>query len=311
MTKVLHFNLTAHSETEGGEMGLVKDIWTRFFPNGRYVLNRTEWKGKEPRSCAVTRVASKSKRVGDGGPITVEIEVTYRPKGDVSFVGKTRYDGWQAMVPARTLTGEFADAEGRPLPPGAAPVYVPTDVYDDAEYNDLDFGSLVLEQDEHAIRTTTTDAVMEELKASGRTGGIPFVAAHRSRPMRKLLVANAAAHTAVDGFGTLVEIVPSTTPQLKHVLSQRLAEVMVDFVEGRASIKSIGNEHVTLVMLSDVLVDCTDPSGQSRFNVLSEYTEPTFMDDLAKRLMSVYQLEVSIVPGEEGGLVLRHSAEKR
>jgi hypothetical protein len=49
----------------------------------------------------------------------------------------------------------------------------------------------------------------------------------------------------------------------------------------------------------------------ARLNVLSEYTEPNFMEDLAKHLMSVYQLDVSIVPGEEGGFVLRPSAEKR
>ncbi|WP_254511423.1 hypothetical protein [Anatilimnocola floriformis] len=289
----------------------MKDIWTRFFPNGRYVLNRAEWKGKEPRSCAVTRVSSQSKQVVDGKPMIVEIEVTYRPKGEINFVGKTRYDGWQAMVPSRTKSGEFADAEGKPLPDGASPIFLPKDVYDDVEYNDLDFGELVHEHEEGGIQRTTSEAVFEELKASGRIGGVAFLAARRSRPSRKLLVANAEADTGVDGFGTIVEVVPAATVQLKHVLSQKLTAIMSDFIEGRCTIKNIGNEQMTLAMLSDVLVDCTSPNGQSRFGVLAEFTEPNFMEDLAKHLMSAYELDVSIVPGEDGGLVLRHSSEKR
>ena len=76
------------------------------------------------------------------------------------------------------------------------------------------------------------------------------------------MVAGSEPDTQVDGFGTLIEVVPHSTPQFKHVLSQKLTEVMGDFIEGRASIKSIGNEPMTFVMLSDVLVDCTDPGGK-------------------------------------------------
>lgn len=309
MAKVLHFKLNAPAANVQGELNVVKDIWSRFFPNGRHVLNRTKWRGKEPRSCAVTRVSGQSRTVGDPDPMNVLIEVTYRPKGEISFTGKTRYDGWQAMVPARTAKGEFADAEGNPLPPGASPVYLPRDVYEDVEFNELDFGELIKEEDVGGIPRTTTEAVFEELKASGRFGGATFIAARRSRPLRKFLIANDEAKKSVDGFGTIVEIVPSSTPQLKHLIAQKLTDVMADFLEGRASLKAIGNEQLTFVMLSDSLVDCT--GTESRFNVLSEFTEPTFMDELAKHLMSVYQVEVSIVPDEEGGLVVRHSADKR
>lgn len=309
MAKVLHFKLNVPIEHVQGEMSVVKDIWSRFFPNGRHVLNRTEWRGKEPRSCAVTRVSSQSRTVGDPRPMNVLIEVTYRPKGEISFTGRTQYDGWQALVPVRTAKGEFADIEGNPLSSGASPVYLPRDVYEDVEFNNLDFGELIREEEVGGIPRTTTEAVFEELKASGRFGGATFIAARRSRPLRKFLIANKEADKVVDGFGTIIEFIPSSTPQLKHVIAQKLMDVMADFLEGRASLKAIGNEQLTLVMLSDSLVDCT--GKESRFNVLSEFTEPTFMDELAKHLMSIYQVEVSIVPGEEGGLVVRHSADNR
>ena len=54
-------------------------------------------------------------------------------------------------------------------------------------------------------------------------------------------------------------------------------------------------------------MDCTpNEKGQaSRFNVLHLYTPTDFLEDLAKRLMSTYVIEVSVVDGEKGGLVLR------
>jgi len=309
MATVLHFELKVPVGNVQSEMNVVKDIWSRFFPNGRHALNRTVWRGREPRSCAVTRVHSQPHSVGDQDPINVLIEVTYRPKGEISFTGKTRYDGWQAMVPARTVDGDFADAKGNALPSGASPIYLPRDVYDDVEFNDLEFGELVKEEDVGGIPRTTTDAIFEELKASGRFGGIPFLAARRSRPLRKFVIAKDEARTSVDGFGAIIEVVSSSTSHLRHVIAQKLTELMADFLEGRASIKNIGNEQLTFVMLSDALVDST--AAESRFDVLSEFTEPNFMDDLAKHIMSVYEVEVSIVPGDEGGLVVRHSTDKR
>ena len=308
MSKVLRFKLDVSGRSDQG-MDFVSDVFARFFPNGRYALNRTEWRGKEPRSCAVTRVSSQGTRVGESA--VVAIEVTYRRKAEVSFVGKTRYSGWQAMVPARTATGEFADAQGKPLESGASPVFVPRDVYGDAEFNDLDFGEFIEEVDDGGVKRTTVDEVMKELMASGRIGGVVFQAAHRSRPLRKILITPEEAGHNVDGFGTHVEYVPKSTPQLQHTLTEKLTQIMDDFVEGKVSIKNMGNEEMTFVSLSDVLVDCSGGSGESRFNVLEEYTSPTFLDDLAKHLMSQYEVEAAMIPGKEGGLVLRHSREKR
>jgi hypothetical protein len=67
------------------------DLFERFRP---YVLNRTEWRGKEPRSCAITRVESRPAAMGT--PTVVDIEVTYRPKGHITYTGRTKYDGWVA-----------------------------------------------------------------------------------------------------------------------------------------------------------------------------------------------------------------------
>jgi hypothetical protein len=38
---------------------------------------------------------------------------------------------------------------------------------------------------------------------------------------------------------------------------------------------------------------------------LSEYVPDTFLEDLARRLIATYEIEVSIVDGPKGGLLLR------
>src|SRR5689334_18834576 len=68
------------------------DAFNTFYPKGHYVLNRTEWRGKEPRSCAVTGIRSGQNSPADKGPVIFDVEVSYRPKGYITFVGETKYD---------------------------------------------------------------------------------------------------------------------------------------------------------------------------------------------------------------------------
>lgn len=283
-----------------GGMEIMRRIGERFLPGGRHVLNRTAWMGKEPRSCAVTSIKTRPHSVGDPGPVVIDIEVTYRPKGCISYTGQTRYDGWTAMVLDRSTD---------------PPMYVPREVYEDVEFNELDFGDFIEEFDVEEVKHITADAVMKEIMDSGRFSSSihgSFIAPHRSRPHKKIVLSSAPTGQVVDGFGTHILNVDNSAPNLEQVLTDKLTELMCEFIEGKASIANTGNDDLTFVELSDSLVDCApnEDGLDSLFNILHLQTPAGFLEDLAKRLMSVYAIDVAVVDGEKGGLVLRREHEK-
>ena len=47
-----------------------------------------------------------------------DVEVSYRPKGCITFTGGTKYDGWTAVVLNRAPDGTLLDDQGNPLPEG-------------------------------------------------------------------------------------------------------------------------------------------------------------------------------------------------
>ena len=114
----------------------------------------------------------------------------------------------------------------------------------------------------------------------------------------------------MDGFGTRVLNINNSTDQLEQVLMDRLESLMREFIEGKASIKSMVNNAVTYVELSDSLVDCTpNATGDgSWFDMLRFYTPIGFLEDLAKKLMSIYEIDVAIIEGK--GLVIRREAKE-
>ena len=67
------------------------EVMSRFHPNSETLLNRTEWRGKPPRSCAITEVKSQPRTGATKGPVAWDIKVTYRPKRYVSYVDATKY----------------------------------------------------------------------------------------------------------------------------------------------------------------------------------------------------------------------------
>ena len=94
------------------------EAFDRFFPKGQYVLNRTEWRGKEARSCAITHLGgiSSSMTEGEKGTaVLLDLEVTCRPKGWITYTSNTRYDGWTAMMLDRKQDGTLLDGHGNPL----------------------------------------------------------------------------------------------------------------------------------------------------------------------------------------------------
>src|SRR5262245_14426149 len=109
-------------------VGNPMEIISRFYPRGKQVLNRTEWRGKEPRTCGVVSVKSRPHGSMSEETPEFEVEVAYRPKGVITFSGGTKYDGWTAMILDRKKDGTLLDGHGNPLPEGQPPVYLPFEV---------------------------------------------------------------------------------------------------------------------------------------------------------------------------------------
>jgi hypothetical protein len=247
---------------------------------------------------------------GSEEPVVFDIEVTYRPKGCIVYVGNTKYDGWTAMMLDRKKDGTLLDGHGKPLPEGESPVYLPVEVYDDVEFNELDFGEFAGEFEVEGVRHVALDDVYKQIGESSRVSTSTrstFMAPRRHRPLVKITISNALSGTTMDGFGTRIVNVNSFTPHLQQVLVDELTHVVSGFIEGHYSIENLTNDEFVFVQLSSTLVDCTpnEEGRESRFNCLSEYVPDTFFDDLAKQLIAIYEIEVSIVDGPKGGLLLR------
>lgn len=299
---VLRFTLTS---TENP-----MEVMARFFPRGTTLLNRTEWRGKEPRSCGLTNVKMRPSSAGSDKPKVFDVEVTYRPKGCITFVGPTKYDGWTAMMLDRKPDGTLLDGHGNPLPEGQPPVYLPFEVHGDIEFNEIDFGEFLGEFDIEGVPHVALDEVLRKIQESPRFSTSiksSFMAPRRHRPLVMLVLSNAPSGTATDGFGTRIINVNNFTPHLQQVILDELTELVSGFIEGRYSIKNMSNGELVLVELNDSLVDCTpnEEGKESRFNCLREYVPDAFFEDLAKRLMATYEIEVSIVDGPDAGLLLR------
>jgi hypothetical protein len=286
------------------------EIMSRFFPQGMTLLNRTEWRGKEPRSCAVATVRNRPHAAGSEGEVVYDVEVSYRPKGVITYTGGTKYDGWTAMMLDRAKDGTLLDGHGKPLPEGAEPIYLPFEVYRDTDFNEIDFGEFVGEFGVEEVKHVPVAQVMEQMKHSGRFSmsiNSSFVAARRNRPLVRIILSDAPSGTGTDGCGTRIVNINRLTPHLQRVLVDEVTGLVSGFVEGRYSIKNISNDELVMAQLEDVLVDCpADEAGETRrFNCLHEYLPANFLEDLAKQLMAVYEVDVSIVDGERNSLLLR------
>jgi hypothetical protein len=285
-------------------------VMSRFLPQGKVVLNRLEWRGKEPRSCGIISVKGRPHAAGSPEPAVFDIEVGYRPKGCITYTGGTKYNGWAALVLHRAPDGTLLDGQGKPLPEGDLPVYRQVEVFEDVDFNEIDFGEFVGELEDEGIKHVSFEYVMEQIKDSGRFSmsiNSTFVAPRRHRPLVKILLSNNPSGTAVDGFGTRIVNVNNSTLQLRQVLLDHVTELVYGFVEGRYSVKNMSNDEFVFAELDDVLVDCTpnEEGKGSRFNCLREYMPDSYLDELAMRLVATYEVDVSVVDGPKIGLLLR------
>ncbi|HET6246908.1 MAG TPA: hypothetical protein VFE47_04340 [Tepidisphaeraceae bacterium] len=271
-------------------------------------VNATTWMGKEPRSCRVTNIHS-GWQTGDGSsPMTAEITVVYKPIGCVTFEGSTRYHGWQPMMLARNQAGELCDANGVKLRPDAQPIYVAaTSVpVPEVEFANLNFGEFLGETDAPGIPKLKFSEVMATINAGGRFHAYindSFVASRRQRPDTKIIIANHPSHS---GQFTIVN---TDTPQIEQILMDKVTEILSEFIEGRISIVTFGNEaDILFVKMSDLIMDTTySDEGFVWSDCLKTYVPITFMEELAKRLMAFYKVECSIVEGDELGLLIKQA----
>ena len=285
-------------------------VMSRFHPQGKIVLNRTPWRGKEPRSCGITAVNGRPRAVGSPEPGAYDIEVSYRPKGCITYSGGTRYDGWTASVQDRAQDGTLLDGQGKPLPDGQSPVYLRFETFVDTDFNEMDFGELAGEFEVEGVTHLSYEYVMERIRHSDRFSAsinASFVAPRRNRPLVKIVLSNNASGTGSDGFGTHIMNIQKSTPQLQQVVIDHVGEAVAGFIEGRYSIKNTSNEDILFVELDDLVVDCApSPEGEkSRFNRLREYLPDWYLDELAMRLMATYEVYVIVVDGPKIGLMLR------
>jgi hypothetical protein len=290
------------------------EVMARFRPQGKLVLNSAYWHGKEPRSCGITNV-KWGPCSQDDSPIAFNIEVTYRPKGCITYVGNTKYDGWTAMVLDQKKDGTLLDGHGNPLHPDAPSVYLPYEVFTDVDFNNIDFGEFVGEFGVETIKHIKYEDWETQAKKSSHfsVGNCcTFMAPRRHRPLAKIALSNSPSGISADRFGTKIIVVNSFTPHLQQVLIDELTELVGGFIEGRYSISSWSNAEYVFIQLDDAFVDCTpnDSGEPSRFHCLAEYVPDDFLEELARRLIATYKIEANIVDGVKSGLLLKESEDE-
>src|SRR5262249_8672440 len=112
--------------------------------------NRTAWMGREPESCVVISIDQKE-AVPIGRTATIDhaefiVLVGYRPHGWISDVkdGETqRRIGGLIERRSEMPDGPLLDGTGKPLPPGAEPVYRSFRGHDVADFNVYDLGEFL------------------------------------------------------------------------------------------------------------------------------------------------------------------------
>jgi hypothetical protein len=293
------------------------DPFNMFFPKGQHVLNRSEWRGKEPRSCAVTGLRSGPQSQA-GEKTTFEVEVSYRPKGHITYVGNTKYDGWTMLALDKTKDGTLLDGRGKPLPDDAPPVYLPFEVYEDVEFNDLNFGDFLEEVEVEGIRRVDYQDVLRWCRESTSVSATirpAFVAARRNRPLAKIVLTEEAWQSGSESVGMRTIFVNKTAPHFRQTLFDQVYEVVAGFIEGRYSLKTLSTEAFEFISLSDSMMELKSKEGDPRrlesvLSVFSTYVTIEDMKELAERLEAVYEVHIAIVEGGEAGLLLKHASKK-
>jgi hypothetical protein len=291
-------------------------LMDRFHPGGELVLNRTEWRGKAPRTCGVTKAKSKPHNAGSDKPWVFDIEVSYRPPGCITYTSGTRYDGWTTTLLDRMADGTLLDGAGKPLPPGKPPVYRRFEVYKDVDFNAIDFGTFIEEVEVPGIERISLDDVFKEFGQSGRFESMvdgSFVVPRRSRPRKHIMLSKLPTGTLRTQHGENILNINGDEPHIQDVVMRHIKELLAEFLEGRISLPAIvGGNGDIFVELSDCIIDSTRDrnADEARPNILDEYTPESFLEELAKETAATFLVEAKIVEGPKTGLLLRRERSK-
>lgn len=278
-------------------------------PGGQFVLNRTPWRDKEARSCAITRIYNEGEKVF--------IVVKYRPRGFLNFVGNTLYDGWSAKLLNRAKDGTLLDGAGRPLPEKTPGVHLEFEMYQDVDFNGLDLGELVQEVEIPGPKKVRREDFIKEIEGEMQQGcgdvvmgtSSSFVASHRHRPFTKLCLSSAPSGESFDRFGTQIINLDRATPYLDQVLVDRFTHLLSSYIEGRISLKTLGTSVAVFIDLNDAIVDVRPAEAglDTDFDAARTILPTGFLDLMARFISSTYLLDVSVVEeAGEFGLILRH-----
>jgi hypothetical protein len=156
------------------------NVLDRWQPDGEIVVNSKTWMGRPPRTCRIGRL---SMELADPGQTQeFEIEVHYRSPDFVSYVGTTRYEGWD-VPQVREQDGIPVDATGSAIPDGTLLDYEQTEVYPQVDFERFDFGELVEVIPVNETLVINADQLDDHFRGKARKAstGITFLAPLRHR----------------------------------------------------------------------------------------------------------------------------------
>jgi hypothetical protein len=219
------------------------------------------------------------------------------------------------MMLDRMKDGTLLDGHGNPLPQGGQPVYLPYELYSDVDFNEMNFGEFVGEFETRGVGRITYNDFMQQVHKWTRSSSSDSscVVARRQRPMVRLALTDVPLGTST-GAGTRVIIVKKDVQNLEQLLLDNLMEVMSGFFEGRYSLPILSNDDVAFVQLSKAVIELKQGTEPGRldtlFDVFPSYVSVAMLEELAKRLISVYEVDLTIVEGRESGFIVTKTAGK-
>jgi hypothetical protein len=259
----------------------IEELMSRFYPNGKINLNKTEWNGHPPHSCIVTNMRGYGSAADEETNWT--FDVICRSPDHVSYdANGVKSIGWTQHIMLKSPDGLLMNAGGAPLSNGSLPQIVTNVPYGEIDFNGLDFGTLIGTRETPGITHTTLEPMVEEIRSTSRfDSGITrsrFIAARRNRPFTKIIITSMKSGVGVDHFGNRMININTNTQHFEIILMDQLFRMLMDFIEGRISlhVKATGDAYA-FVQLDQSVVDCTpnEVGMDSWFYALTQYTPVT------------------------------------
>lgn len=283
------------------------DLFDRYYPDGKTVLNRSTWMQRPPRTCCIRGVSNDWDEPGE--PLDAIIEVEYRSPDFVSYVGETRYEGWDVRMICQR-NGIPVGADGEPLADGAIPIFDDFEVYPDIEFDELQFGELIGETEIRDVESISIENLRTEgfsEKPLRTSSDITFLAARKSRPTGTVTLSDQPSGI-YDQNGFRLFNVDVAAGHLEYTVENAYFQLMCEFLGGLVSLSCLANPDATLVYLSDTfrVATSTARTPDSKGDIFKAYASPTLLVNLGRRLKAQFPINVTVVEGDCFGLLLSH-----